>query len=87
MLLFFCFKDKKKPASDFAIGVLNLAWLRRIISIIRLVIQLFAMNGIMVQEQVTMIAVFQIVYFWLLLIAIVPAESDYDSQSWYRLLL
>ena len=38
MLLFFCYRDKKRNLSDYAAGMLNLAWLRRIVSSLRLII-------------------------------------------------
>jgi len=85
MLLFFGYNDR--TSNDFKIRSINMAWGRRIVSGIRLVIQLTAVEGLLSGEYVTTVCVAQIAYLVIIFIAVFPYESKYDGNACYRFAL
>jgi hypothetical protein len=86
MLLFFGYH--RHHCNDFEKGLLNVSWLRRIISSIRLimllVVESLAANVRLEDDFISMTYLFQTVYLAMLIIAICPQASTYDNQTWYR---
>eukprot|EP00347_Sterkiella_histriomuscorum_P014319 403361328 len=80
MLIFFGYEGH----TTYEKKMLNLAWLRRIISVIRIIFQIVAVTGMLRGEFVTTVFCCQILYMVMLLTAIFPQKSDYDAFTWYR---
>ncbi|CDW74142.1 UNKNOWN [Stylonychia lemnae] len=80
MLIFFGYKGE----NEYEKKVLNLAWLRRIISLVRVSVQAFAISWVVEGEFNTTVLLAMVLYFVLLSIAICPQSSSYDAFSWYR---
>lgn len=85
MLIFFGYHKKK--SSDFTEALLNLSWLRRVVSLLRIsvliIVQVMASNVSISDDFVSMVYLFQTVYLAMLMIAVCPQPSTYDAQSWY----
>ena len=85
MLIFFGYHKKK--SNDFTEALLNLSWLRRIVSLLRisvlLMVQVMAANVSISDDFISMVYLFQTVYLAMLMIAVCPQPSTYDAQSWY----
>lgn len=82
MLVFFGYNDGK--SDDFKTKWLNLAWGRRIVSGIRIIVQFTGINGLLNGDYVMLVCVSQISYFIMILIGILPQDSSYDGQACYR---
>ena len=80
MLIFFGYEGSHK----YEVTILNFAWLRRIISSVRLTITLFAIDGLLADQFITTVFCFYFFYLAVLLTAICPSASNYDASSWYR---
>ena len=81
MLLFFGYEGPHR----YEQRLLNLAWVRRIVSSSRIVVQILAVDGLLRGgEFITTVFCSQIFYLTLLLTSICPQQSKYDAFSWYR---
>lgn len=81
MLIFFGYEEK---SNEYEQGLLNFAWLRRIISCTRIILIWFSVSNLLAGEFVTLACFAQILYSSMLLIAICPQASSYDTHTWYR---
>jgi len=68
MLLFFGYRGD----NEFEKKVLNLAWLRRIISLVRVIVQACAISWVVEGEFNTTVLLAMVLYFVVLTIAICP---------------
>lgn len=86
MLLFFGYH--RHHCTDFEKGLLNVSWLRRIISSVRIImlilVECLGANIRLEDDFISMTFLFQTVYLAMLIIAICPQASTYDNQTWYR---
>lgn len=74
MLIFFGYAGHH----TFEQVLLNLSWLRRIFSSIRIIIQMAAFESLINGEFVTLVVFVNFLYLTLLLVAICPQASHYD---------
>ena len=81
MLIFFGYH--KKQSNDYEKSLLNLSWLRRIVSLLRLIImiavQVLAHNVNISDDFISMVYLFQTVYLAMLMVAVCPQPSTYDN--------
>lgn len=80
MLLFFGYEGNQR----FSSALLNFSWVRRIVSTVRISIQIAAIKGILEGEFITTVFCSYIFYLTVLLTAICPQSSSYDHFAWYR---
>jgi len=64
--------------------LLNLAWLRRIVTSTRIILIMSSVTGFFAGGFVTLVFFCSFLYLVMLLVAICPAAAEYDAYSWYR---
>ena len=82
MLIFFGYEGLQ--TNEYDQGLINYSWLRRIVSSLRIVIQLISVTGLLAGEFVTLACASQTIALTILLTSIWPEASTYDAQTWYR---
>ena len=82
-LLYLYYREEK--ANDFDAALLNFSWLRRLISLARILIQIYAVEGLLNGGFVSSVCLTWCFYIFILILAIFPqGTTSNDTMTWYR---